>query len=215
MHHLVKLFPFNQTFFQVYSHPDCLNHETGLGNPEIAARLQSIYTGCKSIPESTEVSFSIPQPATREQLELVHDRSYLMALESSCMKMKPYFMSPDNQICLDTYTAVLAAGGSALALSDTLFDGGSGFALIRPPGHHAGRNVAEGFCFINHIPLAIENIRKQQADARFLVVDFDVHHGNGIDYIYNNCDKIYYFSIHGSPEHIYPNTGTSNETGNG
>ena len=215
MYELTQKFPYQREFFQVFSHPDCLHHETGSGHPESTKRLQSIYDGCKLIEDKTRVSFSMPAPAMREQLELVHDKNYLLALESSCMKMKPFFMSGDNQICMDTYTAVLSAGGSVFSLADTIMNGSSGFALIRPPGHHAGVNVAEGFCYINHIALAIEHIRQKQPEARFLVVDFDVHHGNGIDSIYSKCDKVFYFSIHGSPEHIYPNTGRSTETGQG
>ena len=110
---------------------------------------------------------------------------------------------------------MLAAGGCALALAATLLDKGSGFALIRPPGHHASRKSAEGFCFINHVALAIETIRQKEPEATFLVVDFDVHHGNGIDFLYYADPRVFYYSLHGPPDHIFPNTGYVHETGRG
>ena len=215
MKELINKFPYKKELFQVFSHLDCLLHEGREEHPETPIRLAAILEACKEIDPLVPLSFSSPEPATMSQLELVHDKFYLMGMEASCMKMRSTYMSEDNHICMDSYTSVLAAGGSALALADTLANGGSGFALIRPPGHHAGKNIAEGFCFINHVSLAVERIRQTQPEAEFLVVDFDVHHGNGIDSIYRNCPQVYYFSLHGSPQHIYPNTGHKHEIGHG
>ena len=88
-------------------------------------------------------------------------------------------MSRDNAICSDSFEAILAAGGLALALGNHLVSGSGGFALTRPPGHHAGKATAEGFCFLNHTGLAVRQIHAAHPDARILVADFDVHHGNG------------------------------------
>lgn len=212
---LEQRFPFRKGQFQVFYHPDCLRHEVGEWHPEIPARLAAILEGCASLPPDLPVSFRVPPPADLPQLELVHEREYLLSLHASCRESATSFMSDDNRISVDTFRAVLAAGGCTLALADTLLDHGTGFALIRPPGHHAGRAVAEGFCFINHIALAIESIRRKDPDAAFLVVDFDVHHGNGIDHIYGDDPRVFYFSLHGEPDHIYPHTGRTQEQGHG
>ena len=212
---LVKKFPFRKGNFQLFSHPDCLLHEVGEFHPESPARLTSVLRGCAGLPAQLAISFQIPPPARTAELELVHEREYLHRLESECQHQSTSFMSPDNHISSNTFRAVRAAGGCALALAETLLSHGAGFALIRPPGHHAGRNSAEGFCFINHIALTIERIRQQEPDATFLVVDFDVHHGNGIDSLYYDDPKTYYFSLHGVPDHIYPHTGHVHETGKG
>lgn len=212
---LDKRFPYSKDSLQVFYHPDCRLHEVGEGHPETPARLDAILLGCKQLPAHLPVSFRIPAPARMDELARVHDRGYLHLLESCCRRGRPYFMSPDNHIGPHTFRAALAAGGCALALAATLLERGAGFALTRPPGHHAGRKVAEGFCFINHIALAIETIRQKEPEATFLVVDFDVHHGNGIDYLYDDDPRVFYYSLHGEPEHIFPNTGYKHETGRG
>lgn len=210
---LARRFPFRPEHFQLFSHPDCLLHQVHPGHPETPARLASILRGCAALPAQLPLSFQIPPPAPARQLQRVHDQGYLMALKASCLRAEAYFMSGDNHICPDTFRAVLAAGGCALALAETLRQQGAGFALIRPPGHHAGPASAEGFCFINHAALAIETLRLTDPEASFLVVDFDVHHGNGLDRLYAGDPKVFYYSLHGEPEHIYPNSGYRHETG--
>jgi acetoin utilization deacetylase AcuC-like enzyme len=182
---LEKKFPFQKEHFQVFYHPDCFLHLVGGDHPETPARLGSILRGCARLPRHLPVSFKVPAPARISELELVHEKDYLLELEACCLRLGSFFMSPDNHISLNTFRAVLAAGGCALALAETLLEKRAGFALIRPPGHHAGRKSAEGFCFINHVALAIETSRQKDPEAIFLVVDFDVHHGNGIDYLYD------------------------------
>lgn len=212
---LEKRFPFRKEFFQLYSHPDCFLHEVGEWHPETPARLESILRGCATLHGHLPISFQVPRPVGISQLELVHAKDYLQRLEASCRQNNSSFMSPDNHISPNTFRAVRAAGGCAVALAQTLLGKGAGFALIRPPGHHAGKANAEGFCFINHIALAIETIRQEEPEATFLVVDFDVHHGNGIDYIYYDDPKVFYYSLHGAPDHIYPHSGYVYETGRG
>jgi acetoin utilization deacetylase AcuC-like enzyme len=212
---LEKKFPFKKEHFQVFYHPDCLLHEVGSEHPEIPARLSSILRGCARLPAQLPISFQVPQPARISELELVHEKQYLLRLEAACLRQSRFFMSPDNRISPTTFRAVLAAGGCALALAETLRGKGAGFALIRPPGHHASRRSAEGFCYINHVALAIEAIRLNEPEATFLVVDFDVHHGNGIDYIYCEDPGVFYYSLHGEPDHIFPHTGYLHETGCG
>ena len=215
MKELARRFPYREEFFQVYSHPDCLLHEVGVDHPETPGRLQSVLRGCARLAPTLPISWQTPPSARIDELERVHDIDYLERLMNACQQAQPHFMSYDNHICPQTFRAVLAAGGCALSLATTLLGGGAGFALVRPPGHHAGRKRAEGFCFVNHTALVIETIRRKQPDAAFLVVDFDVHHGHGLNFLYYDDPGIFYYSLHGEPEHIYPNTGHRQETGRG
>jgi acetoin utilization deacetylase AcuC-like enzyme len=215
MKELAARFPFRKELFQLYSHPDCLLHEVGEGHPETPERLSSVLRGCAQLPAQLPISFLIPPPARVSQLERLHEKDYLMRLKIACLRANPFFMSPDNQIGPQTFHAVQAAGGCALALAANLQEQGAGFALVRPPGHHAGRSNAEGFCFVNHAALVIETIRQQEPEAGFLVVDFDVHHGNGLNFIYYDDPGVFYYSLHGTPDHIFPNTGHVHETGQG
>jgi acetoin utilization deacetylase AcuC-like enzyme len=146
---------------------------------------------------------------------MVHSPAYLMRLEEACLCDKPYFMSEDCVVHYESFGAIMAAAGTALALGRALADGDSGFALTRPPGHHAGRETAEGFCFLNHAALATAAFRLSFPEARVLIVDFDVHHGNGISDLFYRDPATFYYSIHGSPAHIYPWRGFSNECGDG
>jgi acetoin utilization deacetylase AcuC-like enzyme len=211
-HALTQRFPAANSRLNVHFHPDCLLHEEPLGHPERPERLQAILDGCLTLDPTVPVSFVIPETATFEQLLLVHDKSYLQRLEEATHHQST-FMSPDNYLCPDSFDAIRAAAGCAIAAAGSLLSGTPAFALTRPPGHHAGRSTAEGFCFVNHIALAIETLRRSKPDARFLVVDFDIHHGNGIDQIYQRDDSVFYYSIHGNPAHIYPSTGFPDETG--
>lgn len=211
-HPLCQRFPEREGSFKVYFHRDCLLHAGPREHPERPERLRAILDGCLSLPTDTPVSYIEPTPATFEQLLLAHDRNYLNHIEESVYH-KSEFMSPDNYLCFDSFEAIRAAGGCACAAGESLLRGEASFSLIRPPGHHAGRATAEGFCFINHAALTIETVRQTRPDSRFLVVDFDVHHGNGIDRIYQRDGRVFYYSIHGNPAHIYPHSGFPEERG--
>jgi acetoin utilization deacetylase AcuC-like enzyme len=212
---LSKRFPVKERPFQLLGHPDCILHQPIADHPESKERLKVIMEGLLKLDPALALDFNIPKPTNISGLKIVHDRNYLMYLEEACLKQAEYFISRDNHISENSFAAILAAGGLSQALGKHMAEGGSGFALTRPPGHHAGRSSAEGFCFINNLAIALENIRQKHQDARFLVVDFDVHHGNGINNIYEHDENVFYFSMHGSPSHIYPGTGWDHENGQG
>ena len=212
---LSKKFPFKENQFQVFYHIDCLDHEAYQDHPERPQRLQAILDACEGIDPECAVSFQQENPAKLRELRSVHSVDYLRSFESCVFSGKSTFMSADNYICDGSVDAVLAASGQSLALANVLQEGGSGFALIRPPGHHASHAKAEGFCFVNNVALAIERIREQESEVKFLVVDFDVHHGNGTHALYREDPNVFYFSLHGSPDHIYPHSGYEDEVGRG
>ena len=143
----------------------------------------------------------------------MHDESYLFSLESSCLAGKSHFQSQDNYLCEDSFYSIKAAAGLAIEASRMALNNKNAFALCRPPGHHAARRTAEGFCFINHVALAVETIKEQEPEAKVLVLDIDVHHGNGTQKIYEYRSDVLFYSIHISPEISYPFSGAENETG--
>lgn len=201
--------------FHVFYNPLCLEHDTGPNHPERRARLEAIFEGCRTLPPGTPVHFSTPPPVNRDAMLRAHDAAYLQGLQESCLSGQSHYMSPDNPLSEKSYQAILASGGLSVALGAHLAGGGAGFALNRPPGHHASRARAEGFCFLNNMALTVETLRARHPDARILVVDFDVHHGNGVQNIYLEDPAVYYYSIHGSPTELYPGTGFESERGVG
>ncbi len=208
-----KIFPPNELPFRIFFNPDCMLHDTGFSYPECAQRLQSIIEGCLSLANKDFICFNYPPAASISQLTSLHPRDYLTRLETQCLQGREFFMSLDNPICPQTFDAILAAGGLAIALGNHLNSRKGGFALTRPPGHHAGIAKAEGFCFLNHAGLIERQIRKEYPKAKIFIIDFDVHHGNGTSDIFLEDNRIFYMSIHSSPKQTYPGSGHKDEKG--
>ena len=216
MSDLESAFQGTEQSFQIYYNRDCLYHEAHYDHPESPERLGAILKGCQdSIAPNCRVRFSSPIALNIADLESVHDADYLLAMESCILSGKSTFMDNDTYICHDSLDAILACAGMSRELAKCLSNQGSGFALTRPPGHHAGRAKAEGFCFINNVAIAAEELRNNHGINKILIVDFDVHHGNGVYSIFREDPEVYYFSLHGNPEHIYPHTGHVSEKGHG
>ena len=208
--------PKNKGKFSVIYNTDVMLHQPQLeDHPETHLRAQVILLRIaergKSEPWILVKAPSISWLALRE----VHDSDYLLALESAGHAGKPFFQSEDCSLGYDSLDGILAAAGCAVELAQRMSNGQSGFALTRPPGHHAGIRQAEGFCYLNHTALAVHEIRKKDPDSRILIVDIDVHHGNGIEEFFLDDPTTYYLSIHGSPEHLYPWTGQERVRGKG
>ncbi len=127
------------------------------------------------------------------------------------------FDSPDNQMCAQTYEAALLAAGGVLeacrAIMERRLD--NAFCAVRPPGHHAEVNRAMGFCYFNNVAIAARFMQKQFGIYRVGIVDFDVHHGNGTQHIFEDDPSVYYYSIHQHPSFAYPGTGREFEYGRG
>ena len=198
----------------VISHNDCVDHEIfDKEHPETPARIRSVWQGLSSLSDELNVDFIAPKSCKLSELYTVHPKEYLDRLESCCLAAKPWFMSADCAVSEDSFRAIRASASCALESANLLLKHSPSFTMVRPPGHHAGPETAEGFCFINHIAIAIDKIRQTEPDKNFLIIDFDVHHGNGIDTFYSADPHAFYFSIHGSPAHIYPHTGYADEKG--
>lgn len=195
--------------------PAILEHQTPANHPERSDRARSVY----ALLESTGLLNRLEQlpitPATRKQLERVHDARYLDAVERIISRGGGLLDSGDTVASAGSWRAIAAAAGSAIGGVDAVMEGvfDSAFALVRPPGHHAMPDHAMGFCIVNHAAVAAAHAVAAHDLSRVLIVDFDVHHGNGTQEAFYDDPRVLYFSTHQSP--AYPGTGHIEEIGEG
>lgn len=190
-----------------------LDHNMGAGHIESPERLEAVHAMLEEGLPFSSVLIE-PRPATREEVERVHTRAYIDSLSRTAGK--PYLMlDPDTSTTAKSYdTALLAAGGTIKA-ADMILAGDvqNGFALVRPPGHHAERGRAMGFCLINNVAVAAEHLVRARGLRKILIVDWDLHHGNGTQNAFYDRKDVLYFSTHQFP--YYPGSGSWDEVGTG
>ncbi len=198
---------------RVYSHPACARHHNPNSGVEAPERLAAALEGARRARSSgLDLDFLSPGPAPREALEAVHDRRYLDDLWALSEGGGGYL---DGDTATNSHSweaAVLASGAATSAVEGVLEGGTSSFALVRPPGHHAGAEYAMGFCLLNHAAVAAAHARSLGA-GRIAILDWDVHHGNGTQDIFYERGDVLYLSVHRSP--FYPGTGRLDEVGYG
>ena len=198
----------------IVKHPIYLEHKTEIFHPENPARLQAIY----SMLEEQDFGGSLipvePRYAKLEELLLVHDPYYVDRVLDSAEKPRVRF-DPDTVTSPKTYQAAwMAAGGVMEAIRAVLAgEVGSAFAFIRPPGHHALADRAMGFCIFNNLAIGARYALKTHGLERILILDWDLHHGNGIQNIFYDDPQVLYFSLHRHP--FFPWTGGPEEVGEG
>jgi acetoin utilization deacetylase AcuC-like enzyme len=193
----------------VFTHPSCLKHDPGSGHPETPARLRAVLDRLKGEPR---VDVQEARPASREPLLAVHPEPYLASLESmSARGGGALFL--DTILSRDSWSAVLGGTGAVLAAVDHAVDGrGNAFAAIRPPGHHALAAKGMGFCLVNNVVVAARHAQAA-GRRRVLIIDWDVHHGNGTQALVETDPTVRYVSLHQYP--WYPGTGAADERGVG
>ncbi|GAB5387463.1 MAG: histone deacetylase family protein [Alphaproteobacteria bacterium] len=198
----------------LYMHGSSLEHDTGPGHPECAARIGSI-TQALSADCFSSLDRREPPPATRDQLRLIHPDSYIDRLEQSCPDTSPGLVMVDGDTLLSpgTWQAALRSAGAACAAVDAVMseDLDRAFCALRPPGHHAEPETAMGFCLFSNAAIAARHACAAHGITRVAVMDFDVHHGNGTDAALSAEPDLRLISTHEMP--LYPGTGYPHETG--
>jgi len=182
---------------------------------ENAGRVRSLYHSLEGPEYAGLLRTYQPREATVADIEAVHSGFYLEQLREHANAENPYSYDRDTYLMEQSlYTAALAAGG-CLELADRIMGGeiDYGFALIRPPGHHAEPGRGMGFCVLNNVAITAEYLRRMYGLDRILILDFDVHHGNGTQAVFYETEQVLFMSIH--QEKLFPFTGTAGETGSG
>lgn len=192
-----------------------LDHVMDPGHPESPERLKVIYKMLNESELKKNLQLIQPRPATRKELEMIHSPSYIELVLKTAEK--PYYrLDMDTSTCAKSYETSLLAAGGFMELIRSILEGrlDNGFALIRPPGHHAERDRAMGFCIFNNVAIGASYAIKNFSLERILIVDWDVHHGNGTQNSFYEDQRVLYFSTH-RYGFFYPGTGASTEVGKG
>jgi acetoin utilization deacetylase AcuC-like enzyme len=191
-------------------HPSSLAHDTG-GHPEQAARLVTIARAMEARGWLGYERVSSPEVA-RETLTAIHPPEYVAAIERVAASGGAH-LDPDTVVSEGSFDAALHASGGAVALVERLLDGSApvGFSAHRPPGHHAEPTRPMGFCLFNNVAVAARHALDALEIERVLILDWDVHHGNGTNDIFHSEAAVLFISIHQSP--LYPGTGASSDVG--
>ncbi|HTU85543.1 MAG TPA: histone deacetylase [Solirubrobacteraceae bacterium] len=193
-------------------HPSSLRHETG-GHPERPARLVAIE---RELSARDWLGFERVQSRAvdRAALEAVHPPAYIDSIERVCATGGGH-LDLDTVVSPGSFEAALHAAGGAVEMVDLLLDRAtpSAFSAHRPPGHHALPARAMGFCLFNNIAVAARHALDARGLERVMILDWDVHHGNGTNDIFHDCDQVLFVSIHQSP--LYPGTGPASDIGSG
>jgi acetoin utilization deacetylase AcuC-like enzyme len=191
-------------------HSDYLKHDTG-PHPENKERLISIISHLKKTGMLDKLELIKPGPAELNELQYIHHPDYIEKVRrSSEMKLQ---LDPDTILSRESFeVATLAAGGAIKAVDAVLDTINSSFALVRPPGHHAMPGRGMGFCIFNNVAIAARHAQKKGM-KRVLIVDWDVHHGNGTQEAFYDDPSVLYFSTHEYPH--FPGTGWMDEVGKG
>jgi len=195
----------------------CLEHATWGGHPETRERVAAVCARVRACPLGASLVEGRPSPAGWDALLPVHDEEYLLRFEEAALSGREWFDHRDNQLGEQSYQAALTAAGAGPAAIDLVEAGRAplAFCAVRPPGHHAERARALGFCFLNNVVVAARHWRRAHARRRLLVLDFDAHHGNGIQHAFEADPDVLYVSLHEHPTFSFPGTGYAEETGTG
>ncbi len=193
-------------------HEDMLLHRAGSGHPERPERLETVVQAIRGANlDPVEIT---PEPADRSELLRVHTEEHVDRIERTCAGNTLY-PDPDTQMVEESWRAALLAVGATLEGCRAVLEGrvDNVFCAVRPPGHHAERDRAMGFCLFNNVAIAARWLRDVAGVGRVAILDWDVHHGNGTQQAFYDDDTVYFASMHQHP--LYPGTGRPEERGAG
>src|SRR5689334_8556029 len=206
--------------------PIFLEHFTPSKHPERPQRAEMAIEMLKALQwlERDGLVQLAPREATIDELATVHEREYIQEVEDASQKAaeesatggrKTLFFATDTYVSAQSYTAALKAAGAPLTAIDAVMKGevNNAYCLVRPPGHHAVAESAMGFCLFNNVAVAARYAIDHYGLERVMIIDYDVHHGNGTQEMFYDDPRVLYFSTHRAP--FYPGTGLSDERGEG
>lgn len=197
----------------VVYHKDLLLHSPGFFHPE---RKERIIPLVEELEKIDFVQFVEPEPVEEKLIEDIHSQDYIKKFKDSIGKAS-FLHTTDCPLSKDTFKAALLSASSAILGAEIIMKGEKKgvFCLIRPPGHHAKKSEAMGFCYFNNAALAANFLLKKWGLERIAIIDWDAHHGNGTQEIFYETHKVFYTSLHGHPLLTYPGTGFPEEKGKG
>jgi acetoin utilization deacetylase AcuC-like enzyme len=190
-----------------------LEHTNGEGHPERPERLETVQSLLDGWSNAEELQPLEPQDAAEAEIGRVHEPHYIEQLKATAGTGRVFDL--DTAASPRTYDAAIRAAGTGIAAARAVWERTvwSAFAFLRPPGHHAERNHPMGFCFFNNVAVAAAAARAELGAERVLVLDWDVHHGNGTQHLFEESREVLYISLHQSP--LFPGTGAVREIGKG
>ena len=183
------------------------------GHPERPERVEAIRKGLEEINLWDQIPRLEPLELAENIISSIHDKEYLKILEQASLLEQ--MLDPDTYTTRESWQLALNAAGGAAAVAEAVWDRKfrSGFALTRPPGHHACPSRGMGFCLLNNVAIAAEYLLREKGASRITILDLDLHHGNGTQDIFWSRQDVSYVSIHQAP--FYPGTGSLSEVGGG
>jgi acetoin utilization deacetylase AcuC-like enzyme len=195
--------------------PFCRGHLAGVAHPERPERFDAVVSGLRACGLTDRLLVLDPHAATEEEVLLCHTPQYLATARRDIEAGRPYLSTGDTDITENSWDVALHAAGGALNAIDAVAAGRvrNAFCAVRPPGHHATASRGMGFCVFNNVAIAARYAQTRHGLGRVLIVDWDVHHGNGTQEIFYSDPSVFYFSTHQWP--LYPGTGRADETGEG
>jgi acetoin utilization deacetylase AcuC-like enzyme len=195
--------------------PRYLAHLTGPSHPERPSRVEAIDRRVRESGLGDDLIRLQAAPAPLEWIRAVHDEAYVHRVRESCARGDAIIDSMDTGISTHSFDVALLASGAGLVAADAVVSGQveAAFAAVRPPGHHALRDTAMGFCLFNSAAVVARYLQGKHGLKKVLIVDWDVHHGNGTQAMFWEDPTVFYFSVHQYP--FYPGTGAAGEIGEG
>ncbi len=189
-----------------------LKHDTWPDHPENSARIINTIEHLRSANCWQKLDIKKPRAATEAEVSAIHSTSQIVQIAEIASSGGGY-LDPDTYVSSDSYEAALNAAGAPLTAIDLIMDKkvDNAFCLVRPPGHHATPEKGMGFCLFNNVAIAAKYIQSRYSLDRIVIIDWDVHHGNGTQDAFYDDPSVMYFSMHRYP--FYPGTGAEEETG--
>jgi acetoin utilization deacetylase AcuC-like enzyme len=199
----------------IVHHLRCLDHDTGAGHPEHAGRLEVILDRLEQSGLLQDLDRLTPEPLDDAALELIHPPEYVAHVAETCARGPVTLDNWDVPVSAASDEAARLAAGGMVQAVDKVMDGSwrRAFVAVRPPGHHAERREAMGFCIYNNVAITARHLQRRHGLERIAIVDFDVHHGNGTQHLFEEDPTVFYASLHQFPH--YPGTGRATERGRG